>query len=328
MKTKLWLWIGAAALLIALVAGGLPLFSRLYYGRSQAATLLAWQLKKEAYTTEEAFQSYLEEERSLHTDPYVMPAGTRLSSFPAMEQLGGVDCYILNPSARNRRIIVYFPGGSYIDDPRAVHWQFLDGLAGDSYSAVVVPFYPKLPDACARDAYGALLVFYRELTEEYSTRELIFMGDSAGGGMALSLAMQLRDLGRPGPEKLILICPWLDVSLSNPEIPAYEKRDPALDSEQLRHLGALWAEGLSLTDPVVSPLYGSLEDLGRITLLAGTDELLCPDILRLDGMLTDGGIDHDLLLAPGMFHVWPLYRYYRIPEAESAYRYILDRISG
>ena len=63
MKKKILLYTAAAALVLLLLLGGFPLFSRLYYGRSQAATLMAWQLKKDAYTTEEAFQEYLAEKK-------------------------------------------------------------------------------------------------------------------------------------------------------------------------------------------------------------------------------------------------------------------------
>ena len=324
-KTILTIVILAAAVL-ALLFAGLPLFSRLYYGRSQAATLFAWQLHKERYTTEEAFQEYLAEKRAENAEPYLLPLDEAPETDAVPIVRGGMAGYALHPNGA--RLILYFAGGSYIDQPRAVHWQFLSQLAEDTDAAVVVPIYPKLPDRDAAAAYEALTDFCRELLADGSWDELIFMGDSAGGGMALSLAMQLRDAGAEGPDKLILICPWLDVTLSNPDIPAYEKKDPALDSEQLRHLGALWAGDLSPTDPVVSPLYGHFEDLGAITLITGTGELLYPDIMALDDLLTREGIPHDTYTARGMFHVWPLYVAYDIPETQAAYSQIVHTVTG
>lgn len=321
MKKKTIIALAASvALVLALVLIGLPLFSKLYYGRSQAATLFAWQLKKEAYTTGEAFESYLEDKRAENAEEYAIPTDTTAYTRFVKGHYADMTFYTINGSLpADGRVILYFPGGSYIDQPRKVHWEFLTRLADETDSMVVVPLYPKLPDNDAGTAYAALLDAYTEFFRGMVYGELVFMGDSAGGGMALSFAMQLRDTGLDGPDKLILLCPWLDVTLENPDIPAYEKKDPALDSEQLRHLGALWAGALAPTDPVVSPLYGSFQDLGEITLITGTGELLYPDILRLSEELEADGIPHNFIEQSGMFHVWPLYVAYNIPETAETY---------
>lgn len=328
MKNKKLLWIIiAAALLLALLLGGLPLLSRLYYHRSQAATLFAWQLKKEKYTTAEAFEAYLAEKRGENREEYALPEDVEFTVPIVKSRSADMTFYILNGApAPDEPVIFYFPGGSYIDQPREVHWQFLNRLTEDTGAMVVVPLYPKLPDSDAETACAALAAAYEEFTRGMVHGDLIFMGDSAGGGLALSFAMRLRDAGLEGPEKLILICPWLDVTLTNPDIPAYEKRDPCLDSEQLRHLGALWAGDLSPADTVVSPLNGSFDGLGSITLITGTGELLYPDIMALHDELSRQGVAHDLASWEGMFHVFPLYLGYGIPETEEAYDQIVSAV--
>ena len=258
--------------------------------------------------------------------PYLLPEEAELTVPLTQGLYAGMQLFTLNPDAAGTKLIVYLPGGSYIDPPRAVHWSFLNALAEDADAAVLVPIYPKLPDHDAAACLEALTAAYTAYLGETAPEELIFMGDSAGGGLALSLAMTLRDAGLPRPEQLILICPWLDVTLTNPDIPAYEKKDPAIDSEQLRQLGALWADTLDPADPRVSPLYGTFDGLGRITVLIGTGELLYPDAMVLDEALTQQGIDHDTAVWSGMFHVWPLYYGYSIPEAEEAYQYILQTV--
>ena len=332
MKNKMLLWIiAAAALLLALLLGGLPLLSRLYYHRSQAATLFAWQLKKEKYTTAEAFEAYLAEKREENNSDYAVPEEIAAEISIVQDRPAGMQFFLLGGSddgapSPDAPVIFYFPGGSYIDQPREVHWRFLDALAQNTGALVVVPIYPKLPDSDAGTACAALTAAYEEFISGMVHGDLIFMGDSAGGGLALSFAMQLRDAGLEGPEKLILICPWLDVTLTNPDIPAYEKRDPCLDSEQLRHLGALWAGDLSPAAPIVSPLNGSFDGLGAITLITGTGELLYPDIMALHDELSRQGIAHDLASWEGMFHVFPLYLGYGIPETEEAYDQIVSAV--
>ena len=327
MKKRTVIILIVLAAIVAALLIGWPLFNRLYYGRSQAATLFAWQFHKDTYTTETAFEAYIEEKRAENDLFY--PAPTESLTLPVDSgSAGDVPYYILNPADSPQTLLVYFAGGSFIDQPRPVHWQFLESVARDTGATVVLPIYPKLPLSGAAEAYAVLPDFCGALFADLPYSELIFMGDSAGGGMALSLAMQLRDAGSIAPEKLILLSPWVDVTMENPDIPAYEKKDTALDSAMLARLGELWAEGLSPTDPAVSPLYGHFEGLGRITLAVGTGELLYPDIMKLDAALTESGIDHDLLVSEGMFHVWPLYKEYNIPEAQETYSELIRLISG
>lgn len=304
-----------AAAVIALLLIGLPAISQLVCHRSWNATMFAWQFNKDVYTTEEAFEEFLAEKSAEHAEPYDAPDAARFSVSFSPRQTDGMTYYVLNRQDDPERLLVYFAGGSYTDDPHAVHWDLLDTLAHETGLMIFVPLYPKLPEADAETAYEALTAFYDEAIAPEQPPELLFMGDSAGGGMALSFAMQLRDAGLEGPDELVLLSPWLDVTLSDPDIPQYEKKDPSLDAEQLRHLGVLWAGDLSVTDPIVSPLCGRFEDLGRITLFTGTAELLYPDIMTLDAALTEAGIEHDTVVQEGMFHIWPLFFRYHIPES-------------
>ena len=323
MGEKKILRIGLAAVVVlALALAAVPLLSKLYWHRSLGATIFSWQLHKERYTTAEVFEEYLAQKREENSAEYTLPEAVAEEIAVTEANPAGMRFYLLGggengTSDTETPVIIYLPGGSYIDQPGETHWRFLDALAEDTGALVAVPIYPKLPDNDAETAVAALTEACGAFLEGREYSDLIFMGDSAGGGLALSLAMRLRDLGETGPDKLVLICPWLDVTLVNPEIPAYEKRDPALDAEQLRHLGVLWAGSLPAEDPLVSPLYGSFEGLGEITLVTGTAELLYPDIRRMHETLAAQGIGHNYLCREGMFHVFPLFSVYNIPEARA-----------
>lgn len=316
----------AAAAALAVLLLLFPLLSRLVFGRSQAATLFMAQLGKSPYTTEERFQDYLSEMREENLAPYTIPEEVEITADITEESIAGVQFFSMNRDLNQERTVFYFPGGSYISQPSVTHWEFLDRLAADLGCAVIVPIYPKLPDNDAETSYAVMEAAYAEYLADNDRGEIVFMGDSAGGGYALSFAMQLRDAGLPGPDKLILICPWVDVALTNPEIAVYEKKDPTLDSAQLRHLGELWAGELDPEAPVVSPLYGSHTGLGTITLFTGTCELLYPDIMLLSDKLAEEGVGHHLVRMDGMFHVWPLYIAYSIPESAEAYELILQDV--
>ena len=327
MNKKLLIVIVALALAAILAIFGLPIFSQLYYHRSQAATVFAWQLEEEAYTTEENFQGHLLQKAADSRDPYTIPMEAVFTTRVQGKLHDGMQYFVMNPKEKPEKLLFYFPGGSYTDQPRAVHFQFLNALVEYTGAMVVIPIYPKIPHADAETSYAAVLSFYEDFMAEQEYHKLYFMGDSAGGGMALSLAMQLRDAGMQGPDELILLCPWADVTMSNPDIPDYEKKDTALDAMQLARLGELWAGDLDATDPIVSPLYGSFEGLGEIHLITSKGEILYPDIMLLSEKLDASGIEHDLLVSPGMFHVWPLYLMYNIPEVQETCWDIVDMVN-
>ena len=97
------------------------------------------------------------------------------------------------------------------------------------------------------------------------------MGDSAGGGLALALALIVKERGLKKPDNLVLYSPWLDVSMTNPEIPDYDSKDVILNLESMDEAADLYVSDLSKKDPRVSPIYGYLSDLGGILMFYGTD---------------------------------------------------------
>lgn len=327
MNKKTIIPIAAVVLALAIVLGGLPLLSQLIYHRSLRATMLAWQFHKNTYTTVEAFGEYLDEKRAENAEVYELPESVDFTVPVVQNEYGGMRIFVLNgPGAPDGKVIVYFPGGSFIDEPSESHWRFLNALAEDTGCTVYVPIYPKLPEHDAAEAYKTLISWFSDQMRGMVCGELLFMGDSAGGGMALSLAMQLRDAGLPGPDRLILLSPWADVTMSNPAIPVYEKSDPVLDSEMLRQLGVLWAGGLEPDDPIVSPLYGDLSGLGEVWIFGTDGELLYPDLLALSTALTEAGTQIKEYMRPSLFHCWPAYAYMNIPESKQAYADIVSII--
>lgn len=324
MTKKTAVVIATVAVALAIVIGLLPLAMRAIFHRSVDATLLSWQFHKDAYTSEAAFEDYLAEKRAENAEEYFIPEDADITVPVVKAEYGGMPLYILNGAAEpDGQVIWYFPGGSYIDQPRVSHWNFLSALAEDTGAAIFVPLYPKLPDADAKTAYAALTKAYTELMTGMVYGELVFMGDSAGGGMALSFAMQLRDAGLTGPDRLILLSPWVDVTMTNAAIPAYAAKDPALDAEMLRQLGSLWAGDLDTTDPVVSPLYGDLSGLGEVWVIETDSELLYPDLTALDAAMGDAGAACHTYVYPDLFHCWPLFAYMDIPESVQAYHEIV-----
>ena len=124
--------------------------------------------------------------------------------------------------------------------------------------------------------------------------------------MALAFLQTLRDRkAQKIPAKTVLQSPWLDISMSNPEIQNYIEKDVLLDFEGLKDCGKLYAGDLDLKDPVVSPIYGNLEELNNIMVLVSTHELFYPDCIFLQQKIASvPGTTIKLYAKNEMIHDW------------------------
>ena len=207
--------------------------------------------------------------------------------------------------------LVWVHGGSYVFDIVPPHWSFLADLAVRTGRRVVVPRYPLAPDGQAEHLVPVLTGLIGELIGD---SPLTLGGDSAGAGMVLAAAQELRLRGHGGID-LVLQSPWVDVTMSDAAIEESAARDPWLSPAGLRTAGAAYAGSLSPNDRRVSPIHGPLIGLGRVMILTGTHDVLHPDAQRLAAAVSAAGGRVELYERPGLLHNFPLMP---IPEAGPA----------
>lgn len=198
--------------------------------------------------------------------------------------------------------MLYWHGGGYVYPAVDIHWQFLAHMAEKHGIVSTAPLYPLAPEASAEESVDWAMRFYREFTPDRAG-PFIMGGDSAGGGMCAAVAHAMRDEGRLMPKALILICPWLDVSVSHADQAAIEPRDCVLTINGARAAGRLYARNLPLDDPRVSPLFGNWQNLPPILAFGGGDDILLPDARRLKEKLP--AIEY--IEEAGMMHDWPIF---------------------
>jgi monoterpene epsilon-lactone hydrolase len=253
------------------------------------------------------------------------PASLRRRHDVRSRLVGGFPSHTVTPRGRTaQRAAVYLHGGSYISEIAPQHWTLISKLA-DAGVRVEVPSYGLAPQHTHREAYPFVTAVYRELLEEVDASAVTIVGDSAGGGLALGLAQSLGEAELPQPRQLVLLSPWLDLTLGHPELPAVEARDPWLSSTGLRVAGEAWAGGDDPTGPRLSPLNGPLAGLAPMHVLVGTHEICLPDVLVLQDRAEQEGAPVDVTVCEGAVHVYPLVP---APEGRAAARAIVDRISG
>ncbi|HWS34009.1 MAG TPA: alpha/beta hydrolase [Actinoplanes sp.] len=206
--------------------------------------------------------------------------------------------------------VVYLHGGAYTNEIVGPHWSFIGHLADRTGHRMLVPIYGLAP---AHQGLAALEFVTAVITAEVAQGRRVYLaGDSAGGGLAL-LAAQAVGGQAGGVAGLTAIAPWLDLSMSNPEVDALEPSDPWLRRAGLRPIAAAWAGAVDLTDPRVSPLYGDLTRLPPTQILVGTRDITLPDCRVLRDRIPQS-VPLTYHEQEGAVHVYPLLP---VPEART-----------
>lgn len=219
--------------------------------------------------------------------------------------------------------ILYLHGGAYVQSFVIFHWWFIAGLVKKTGCSITAPDYPLAPGSTYKESFAMADVLYRQLASSANSGDIILMGDSAGGGFALSLAQKIRDEKIPQPGQLILLSPWLDLTLTNPAIKDIDGIDPFLGIEGLQQAAKIYAGDISPDHYLLSPINGSLEGLGKISVFIGSKDILAADARKLKSLAASKEIGINYYEYKDMLHVWMLLNF---PESKKARQQIIELI--
>ena len=205
------------------------------------------------------------------------------------------------------RTILYLHGGAYTAGGLDYAKGFGALLASETKLNVFCVAYRLAPEykypAALNDAYTA----YRYLLERgYQPNQIAIAGESAGGGLALALALRLRDEGISLPAGIACISPWTDLTFSGASYRNNVYRDPSLIRESLAFSVIAYAAGYEY-EPYVSPAFGDYTGFPPCLFFAGSDEILLSDAKNVHHRLLRAGVPSELVIENGMWHVYPLY---------------------
>ncbi len=205
-----------------------------------------------------------------------------------------------NPDAGN--YVLFLHGGGYINEIVRAHWRFIAYLTRHARVRCVVPIYPLVPRATAKELVPATGELLRKLQEDAGPAKVTVIGNSAGAGLGLAAAQWLRDSGYRQPDELVLISPGLDASVSHAEQMGIAARDPVQDIPGIIEAGRLYAGDLDVAHPYVSPLNGDFHGLAPMLVFSGTLDLLYPDSIALAEKARAAGVPIELHLRQGQPH--------------------------
>jgi monoterpene epsilon-lactone hydrolase len=261
---------------------------------------------------------------------------TRMLSVPfgvrfAKSCLAGIPVEKVQPKAGHRssaRALLFLHGGGFVIGSPASHRSITGRLAKLARVTVYAPDYRLAPEHPFPAALDDAFACYRALLEEgYAAERIAVAGDSAGGGLALSLCLRLRyeEIARPGC--IVLISPWADLTLSQlADVPD----DALLRSSWLAHAAAAYLRGRPADSPLVSPLFADLAGLPPILVQSASEEILREDSRRLVQALAAARVPVSHREFPQMWHDFQLYAG-MVPEAtlalEEIARFVTDHLT-
>lgn len=204
-------------------------------------------------------------------------------------------------------VILYCHGGGYSTGSR-LYARTLTTKLAETTSMDVLAFDYRLapehpyPAACedAMKAWDYLMLL------GYGARDVIVAGDSAGGNLALSLVLKLKEEKRLLPRGLVLLSPWTDLTASGKTHTTRALVDPVLDADYLRKMTENYAAGRELTDPLISPLFGEFEGFPPTYIQVGDNEMLLSDSTMLHKKLVAANVSAKIDVFKGMWHVFQM----------------------
>lgn len=276
----------------------------------------------------DANESTLEETRAnldAFGDRFPLPKGLVVEK----DDVDGVPAEWLIPKdAHEPGVLYYLHGGGYVIGSIQSHRHMVAAMAEAASMRAFMVDYRLAPEhpfpAGLEDAVSG---YHWLLASGHDADKIVLCGDSAGGGLTLATLLQLREEGAPLPKCAVLLSPWTDLTNT------LESRITKLDAEPLLSApGASgnaedYANGEKLTHPLISPINADLSDLPPMLIQVGTEEILLDDSVVLADRMCDAGVDVQLDVWDGLFHVWQYYPGW-LPEAQEAIDEIAAFIRG
>lgn len=195
------------------------------------------------------------------------------------KKINQVETLYLSKKDKPKSIIIHLSGGAFVCGPNQNHVNFAKFLFKNTTSNIILINYLKSPENNYKQIMNSVIKVYETLIKEEKYEKIYLSGDSAGGGLACSVIYEIKRLKLKLPKKLLLISPWLDLSLTNPKITKkVDNDDSTLSKKGLIIARNYYKAELNEKNPKISPINGDLTLLPKTLLISGNKDMLIYDI--------------------------------------------------
>ena len=215
------------------------------------------------------------------------------------------------------KVLLYLHGGCYVQNTPKTHHAMVARIALSAGVRALYVDYRLAPEHPFPAALDDAVVAYKWLLDQnIPAHHIVFAGDSAGGGLAVAAMLRLQEENLALPAAAVLLSPWCDLSMNGRS--AIEDCDPIYSRQAFLRFAKLYASGVSLQHPLLSPLNATFKNMPPILIQAGERELLQDDAIKLAECLREAGSTVQLSIYPGLWHVWQVYPAFMVPESQVA----------
>lgn len=282
---------------------------------SLQARLSVWILKWRVKRRLKGVRDYRVARRILRPDAYTVPSAVEISPL----HLGGVPGEQVKGPPPGDVALLYLHGGGYFGCSAESHRPITVYYALHGFR-VFAPDYRLAPENPFPAAVDDAVAFYRGLLRAgYPADRMVVAGESAGGGLALSLMLALRSAGDPLPVAAALFSPWTDLAATGDSIRTNSSRCAMFVGSDVAVSARYYLGDTDPRNPLASPLYADLAGLPPLLIHVGADEVLRDDSTRLAERARAAGVSVELKIWPVVPHAWQLAPHL-IPEARQSLR--------
>jgi acetyl esterase/lipase len=276
-----------------------------------AVWITKWRVKRRL----KGCRDYRLARKILRPLPYKVPAAVRVS--PA--QINGIPGEWVESPSSGESVLLYLHGGGYFGCSAETHRPVTVSFALHGFR-VFAPNYRLGPENRFPAAVDDASACYRGLLAAgHSPRRIVVAGDSAGGGLAVSLMLVLRAAGISLPAAAALFSPWTDLAATGASIRTNDARCALFNGPDIAPSARYYLGNADPRNPLASPLYADLSSLPPLLIHASVDETLRDDSTRLAEKARATGVPVELRLWPVVPHAWQLAPTL-VPEARESLR--------
>jgi monoterpene epsilon-lactone hydrolase len=228
-------------------------------------------------------------------------------------EIGSVKVVWIDEDNAKNGVLIYLHGGAFYFGPVKEHWDYIASISQKTGMAALMIDYRMAPLYPHPRGLEDIL----EVVEKSALpSNWFFLGDSSGAAMAVSVALKLKETSQNLPKKIVLMSPWMDLTMENPDAKADEHKDPMMTFKRLSTAAREHVGGADAKDPLVSPMFADLSGLPPVLIQIGTADLLLSDGRRFYKKCLDLGIDAGYEEYPDAFHDFMMLGF--LPEAKRA----------
>lgn len=217
------------------------------------------------------------------------------------------------------QVLLYFHGGGYVMGSSRSHTRIVAKFVRATRAPAVVFDYRLAPEHPFPAALEDAIATYRALRAQgIAASRVVFVGDSAGGGLALATLLACRDAGEPLPAAVVTLSPWTDLACTGA---SHTESDPVAPAGSWAVFSRYYVATADARSPLVSPLYGDLRGLPPMFVSVGEREAMRDDAIRFVAKAQAAGVAVRLEVGAALFHCYPVFAP-AFPEATAAMRAI------